>query len=67
MINDIFLRDVYIIGSYFKWDLKKIYDFVCCFKPVAVIIEPVLMIAGFAASFALLVGETYNPFLYFRF
>lgn len=28
MINDIFLRDVYIIGSYFKWDLKKIYDFV---------------------------------------
>ena len=46
---------------------KKIYDFVCCFKPLAVIIEPVLMIAGFAASFALLVGETYNPFLYFRF
>lgn len=28
MNNDIFLEEVYIIGSYFKWDLDKIREFV---------------------------------------
>ena len=46
---------------------KRIYDFVCCFKPIAIIIEPLLMVAGFALAYAMLIGQSYNPFLYFRF
>ena len=33
----------------------------------ALISEPVLVVLGLAACFILLVGQTYNPFLYFRF
>ena len=34
---------------------------------IANIAEPLVMIIGFALSFLMLVGQTYNPFLYFRF
>lgn len=46
---------------------KKIFDFVCNFKPIAAVLEPAALIAGFGICFAMLVGSTYNPFLYFRF
>ncbi len=46
---------------------KKLFDFVCCFKPIGFLLEPLAVIAGFAVCFAMLVGQTYNPFLYFRF
>lgn len=34
---------------------------------VAVWLEPLLMIAAYAVCFAVMVGSTYSPFLYFRF
>ncbi len=34
---------------------------------VATVLPPVAVIVGFAICFVLLVGQTYNPFLYFRF
>lgn len=46
---------------------KRIYDFLCCFKPLATVIEPLLLILGFALAFTMLIGQSYNPFLYFRF
>ncbi len=46
---------------------KKLFNFVCCFKPLGFILEPLAVIAGFSVCFAMLVGNTYNPFLYFRF
>ena len=46
---------------------KRTYDFVCCFKPISIILEPLLLVAGFALSFTMLIGQSYNPFLYFRF
>ena len=36
-------------------------------KVFAAISEPVLVIVGLGVCFVLLVGQTYNPFLYFRF
>ena len=36
-------------------------------KAFAVIAEPLTVIIGFGLSFLLLTGQTYNPFLYFRF
>ena len=36
-------------------------------KKFALICEPLLVAAGLAACFILLAGQTYNPFLYFRF
>lgn len=46
---------------------KKLCDLVCCFRPIAIVLEPLLLIAGFALSFTMLIGQSYNPFLYFRF
>ncbi len=46
---------------------KKLFNFVCCFKPIGFLLEPLTLISGFAVCFAMLVGQTYNPFLYFRF
>lgn len=46
---------------------KKLYDLVCCFRPIAIVLEPLMLIAGFALSFTMLIGQSYNPFLYFRF
>lgn len=34
---------------------------------IAVIVEPLTVVIGLALCFILLVGQTYNPFLYFRF
>lgn len=36
-------------------------------KKIAVVIEPLTVAAGLALCFILLVGQTYHPFLYFRF
>ena len=46
---------------------KTIYNFLCCFKPFGYVLEPLVMAAGFVVCFAMLVGQSYNPFLYFRF
>lgn len=36
-------------------------------KPVALVVAPVLVVVLLAFCFTMLVGESYNPFLYFRF
>lgn len=47
---------------------KIVYCYLCKKSNVfAVITEPLLVVAGLAACFVLIVGQTYNPFLYFRF
>lgn len=47
---------------------KVIFSHLCkVFDRFAVIAEPIVIIIGFALSFIFLVGQTYNPFLYFRF
>lgn len=44
------------------------YNFICKKSEIfAAISQPLLVIAGLGACFILLVGQTYNPFLYFRF
>lgn len=44
------------------------YNFICKKSEIfAAITQPILVIAGLGACFILLVGQTYNPFLYFRF
>lgn len=45
-----------------------IYNFICKKSRVfALVSQPLLIIAGMGVCFVLLVGQTYNPFLYFRF
>lgn len=45
-----------------------IYGYLCKkHKIFALISEPLLVVLGLCACFILLVGQTYNPFLYFRF
>ncbi len=45
-----------------------IYNYVCRKSNIfASITQPLLVIAGLGICFILLVGQTYNPFLYFRF
>lgn len=47
---------------------KVIFNHLCKkYSIFGAIAEPLAVIIGFALSFALLVGQTYNPFLYFRF
>lgn len=44
------------------------YNFLCRKSNIfASVTQPLLVIAGLGACFILLVGQTYNPFLYFRF
>ncbi len=44
------------------------YNFLCGKSNIfASVTQPLLVIAGLGACFVLLVGQTYNPFLYFRF
>lgn len=45
-----------------------IYNNICKRSNIfATITQPLLIIIGLAVSFTLIVGQTYNPFLYFRF
>lgn len=45
-----------------------VYNYLCGKSKIfEAVITPVLVIAGLGACFILLVGQTYNPFLYFRF
>ena len=45
-----------------------IFNHICRrYKKFALVIEPLLVAAGLTACFILLAGQTYNPFLYFRF
>ncbi|MDD6483059.1 MAG: MBOAT family protein [Clostridiales bacterium] len=45
-----------------------VFNYMCKKSKIfAVVFEPLVVIIGFALSFVLLVGNTYNPFLYFRF
>lgn len=45
-----------------------VYNYLCKKHSVfAAISQPLLVIAGLGACFILIVGQTYNPFLYFRF
>ena len=45
-----------------------IYNHLCKKSDIfAVVTQPLLVIAGLGICFILLVGQTYNPFLYFRF
>lgn len=47
---------------------KVIFTHLCKVSPrFAAVAEPAAVIIGFAVSFLLLTGQTYNPFLYFRF
>ncbi len=47
---------------------KVIYSHLCKeHKAFAAVSEPLLVTLGLALCFVLLVGQTYNPFLYFRF
>lgn len=47
---------------------KIIFNHLCSRSRVfAAVFEPITVIVGFALCFVLLVGNTYNPFLYFRF
>ena len=47
---------------------KVIFTHLCKVSPrFAAVAEPTAVIIGFAVSFLLLTGQTYNPFLYFRF
>lgn len=47
---------------------RIIYTHLCKISPkFALISEPVLLAAGFIASLILISGQSYNPFLYFRF
>lgn len=47
---------------------RVIFNHLCkTHKVFAIIAEPVSVAAGLALCFILLVGQTYNPFLYFRF
>ena len=47
---------------------KVIFNHLCKkYSPFGTIAEPLAVIIGFALSFTLLVGQAYNPFLYFRF
>ncbi len=47
---------------------KVIFNHLCKkYSPFGAIAEPLAVIIGFGLSFTLLVGQTYNPFLYFRF
>ena len=47
---------------------KVIFGHLCKKSPkFAAIAEPAAVAAGFALCFVMLVGQTYNPFLYFRF
>lgn len=47
---------------------KVIFTHLCKVSPrFAAVAEPAVVIIGFAVSFLLLTGQTYNPFLYFRF
>lgn len=47
---------------------RMIYHGLCRYnKALGAVIPPILVIAGFVVCFIMLVGQTYNPFLYFRF
>ena len=47
---------------------KIIYTYLCKkSERFAALSQPLMVIAGLGACFILLVGQTYNPFLYFRF
>ena len=47
---------------------RIIFNYLCKkSKLFGVIFEPLVVIIGFVLCFVLLVGDTYNPFLYFRF
>ena len=46
---------------------KMVFSQLCKRKAVSYVVQPVLMTLLYAACFILLVGQTYNPFLYFRF
>lgn len=47
--------------------LKISYQFICKNRVLGGIITPVFVVVVLAFCFILLVGQTYNPFLYFRF
>jgi alginate O-acetyltransferase complex protein AlgI len=46
---------------------RFVFDAVCSNKKIGVWLEPLCLAAAFAVCFAVMVGSTYNPFLYFRF
>lgn len=49
-----------LLKNCYKWFAAKL-------KPVNLVVTPVLVVVLLAFCFVLLVGESYNPFLYFRF
>ena len=54
-----------VLGStpFPKWLFGKL----CSVKGIGVWLEPLMLVAAFAVCYAVMVGSTYNPFLYFRF
>lgn len=66
LCSNLWLLIACVIGStpFPRWIFRTICSHS---KGVAVWFEPVCIIAAFAVCFAVMVGSTYNPFLYFRF
>ena len=65
LCSNAWLIAVCIIGStpFPKW----LYGKVNSVKGIAVWLEPLILAAAYAVCYSVMVGSTYNPFLYFRF
>lgn len=66
----IFLNNAWFILACFVIStpiVKIAYQFICKNRVLGGIITPIFVVAVLAFCFILLVGQTYNPFLYFRF
>ncbi|MDO5398668.1 MAG: MBOAT family O-acyltransferase [bacterium] len=65
LCSNAWLIAVCIIGStpLPAWLCRKI----CSVKGIGIWLEPLMLIAAFVICYSVMVGSTYNPFLYFRF
>lgn len=65
LCSNAWLIAVCVLGStpFPNWLYRK----VCSIKNVGIWFEPLCLLAAFIVCYAVMVGSTYNPFLYFRF